>query len=105
MTDSISVVFDAAIVEQDLSFSYGELCIACPGQDEQLLALVDEGVLRPQGRNPQDWLFQGEALQRARKAMRLQRDLNLGIEGAALVLELLDEIDTLRARLRRVGLL
>jgi chaperone modulatory protein CbpM len=105
MTDSISVVFDAAIVEQDLSFSYSDLCIACPGQDLQLLALVDEGVLQPQGRSPQDWVFQGAALQRARTAMRLQRDLSLGIEGAALVLELLDEIDALRARLRRAGML
>jgi chaperone modulatory protein CbpM len=105
MTHSISVVFDAAIVEQDLSFSYNELCMACPGQDVQLLALVDEGVLDPLGRGPQDWVFQGAALQRARTAMRLQRDLNLGIEGAALVLELLDEIDALRARLRRAGLL
>lgn len=105
MTDSISVVFDAVIVEQDLAFSYSELCMACPGQDEQLLALVDEGVLQPQGGGPQDWVFQGDALLRARTAMRLQRDLNLGIEGAALVLDLLDEIDALRARLRHAGLL
>jgi chaperone modulatory protein CbpM len=104
MTSSRSVAFDATIVEQDLSFSYTELCLACAGQADQLLALVDEGVLDPLGCGPQDWVFQGAALQRARTALRLQRDLQLGIEGAALVLELLDEIEALRARLRRAGL-
>ena len=31
------------------------------------------------------------------------RDLELGVAGAALVLDLLDEIESLRARLRRAG--
>ncbi|MEY2690345.1 MAG: hypothetical protein RL375_4545 [Pseudomonadota bacterium] len=105
MSHPLSVVLDTAIVEQDLHLSYIELCLACPGQDGQLLALIAEGVLDPQGHGPQDWVFQGGALLRARTAMRLQRDLALGIEGAALVLELLDEIEVLRSRLRRVGLL
>jgi len=42
-------------------------------------------------------------LQRARTALRLTHDLELNAPGAALVLDLLDQIDTLRARLRRVG--
>ncbi|MFJ1256021.1 chaperone modulator CbpM [Cupriavidus sp. CuC1] len=37
-------------------------------------------------------------------AQRLTRDLELGAVGVALVLDLLDEIDSLRARLRRANL-
>ena len=43
-------------------------------------------------------LLQGHG-RRARTAIRLQRDLDINLAGAALVLELLDEIDTLRSRL------
>ncbi len=39
-----------------------------------------------------------------RRAQRLTRDLELGAVGVALVLDLLDEIDSLRARLRRANL-
>jgi chaperone modulatory protein CbpM len=33
--------------------------------------------------------------------MHLQRDLDINVAGAALVLDLLDELESLRARLRR----
>ena len=36
-------------------------------------------------------------------ASRLQRDLGLNLAGAALALELLEEIDALRARLQALG--
>jgi chaperone modulatory protein CbpM len=36
-------------------------------------------------------------------ALRLQRDLDIDLAGAALALELLDEIESLRARLRAMG--
>jgi chaperone modulatory protein CbpM len=42
-------------------------------------------------------------LPRARTAVRLQRDLELSAAGTAVVLDLLAEIDSLRARLRRLG--
>jgi chaperone modulatory protein CbpM len=42
-------------------------------------------------------------LRRARTALRLARDLELSAASAALVLDLLDQIDTLQARLRRAG--
>ena len=44
----------------------------------------------------------GEATQmrRARVAMRLQSDLGINLAGAALALQLLDEIENLRARVK-----
>jgi len=36
-------------------------------------------------------------------ALRLQRDLGLNLAGAALALELLDEVEALRAQLRVMG--
>ncbi|UHD16455.1 chaperone modulator CbpM [Thiocapsa bogorovii] len=62
-----------------------------------------EGALTPSGEDPECWHFGGATLRRARVALRLTRDLELNAASTALVLDLLDEIDALRSRLRRLG--
>ena len=97
--DRLSVVV-GQIVEEQLELTVGELCRACDVQAEWITLLVDEGVLEPVGRDMQEWRFPGSSLQRTRIIARLQRDLGVNLAGAALVLELMDEIDTLRTRQR-----
>lgn len=94
----------AMIVEEEMRFTLADLCRVCQASDAQLIVLVEEGVLEPVGSTPENWYFTGAALTRARTALRLERDLGLESAGIALVLELLDEIAELRARLRRAGL-
>jgi len=101
---STANVVQGVIVEQTLYFSLGELCRACSAEAEQLMALVEEGVLEPAGSGPQEWRFPGPSLRRAHAALRLARDLELSPAATALVLDLLDEIEALRSRLRRAGL-
>ena len=98
MSSTVSV-----LVEQEIEFSLLELCRACSTDSGQLMLLVEEGVLTPRGDAPHEWRFEGSALRRARAALRLGRDLELSPGATALVLDLLDEIDTLKARLRRTA--
>jgi len=93
-------VTDGVIVEEHVVFSLADLCRACDAAPEQLLELVSEGLLEPQGSSPDEWRFSGSALLRTRTAMRLAGDLALSPAGVALVMDLLDEIASLRARLR-----
>ncbi len=95
---------DAIVVEEEIEFTLVDLCRACGAERTYLLELVGEGVLEPVGSKPEDWRFSGPSLRTARTALRLDHDLELGPSGAALVLSLLEEIDSLRARLRRAGL-
>ncbi|MDE2082244.1 MAG: MerR family transcriptional regulator [Burkholderiales bacterium] len=88
------------VVEEQVVFSFTALCRACGADAQQVHALVAEGLLEPAGSGPEDWQFSGAALARARTALRLARDLDLGLPGAAVVMDLLAEIDTLRSRLR-----
>lgn len=103
MAHSTSDVFDAIVVEEEIVFSLNGLCRAAGASPAQVLSLVDEGLLQPTGDAPQQWAFAGPALRTTRAALRLNTDLALGTAGAALVLDLLEEISVLRARLRRAG--
>lgn len=102
-TENSTTQFAICILEEQTQLTLSDLCQACAVHDEQIIALVDVGVLEPQGREPGHWRFGGASLHRARRVLRLQRDLDIDLAGAALAVELLEEIDTLRARLRAMG--
>ncbi|WP_153131955.1 chaperone modulator CbpM [Dechloromonas hortensis] len=93
----------ALILDEQSNLTLAELCRACSVRAEFIVELVDEGVLAPQGREPHRWRFSGVHLYRTRVAFHLQRDLGINLAGAALVLQLLEEVDALRARLRIIG--
>ena len=95
--------FALCILEEQTQLTLADLCYACDINTQQMIELVDIGVLDPQGREPEHWIFDGGNLQRARKALRLQRDLEINVAGVALILELLEEIETLRTRLKISG--
>lgn len=102
-TENSSQQFAICILEEQTQFTLNDLCHACAVHAEQIIELVNIGVLEPQGSEPAQWIFAGESMHRARKALRLQHDLGIDLAGAALALELLEEIDTLRTRLRALG--
>ncbi len=89
------------VMDENVTLTLGELSRSCGVSAEWVIELVDEGVLQPLGRHPSEWRFQGDALRRAQTALRLVQDLRLNLAGAALALELLDEIEELRCQVRR----
>ena len=90
------------ILEEQTELSLDDLCRACAADADRIIELVNEGVLAPLGGKPDYWRFTGVHLHRARVALRLESDLGVNLAGAALALELLDELGTLRARLGRL---
>jgi len=98
MTSSIAVYLQGEIVEESIEFTLGELSRASGASTEQLSLWVAEGAFEPRGEVTLAWRFSGSALRRAVTAQRLSRDLGLNAAGVALALDLLEEIETLRAR-------
>lgn len=98
-------VITGLILDENSTFTLDELCTACSVHTEYIIELVDEGILEPMElqREQQLWTFTGRSLLRARKARRLQQDLGVNLAGAALVLELIEEIDRLREKVNRMG--
>ncbi len=89
------------LVERELQFTLSGLSQACQVESVTLVELVREGVFGHMDEDMTQWLFEGAALRRARLALRLQRELDLGPHGTALVLDLLDEIQQLKLSLRQ----
>lgn len=90
------------ILEEQTELTLADLCRACAAEPDVLIALVQEGVLHPLGAAPTQWRFTGVHMHRASVALRLQRDLGVNIAGAALALELMDQLHTLRAQLQHL---
>ena len=80
-----------------------EFARACGVEVEFVRTLVDEGLVQPAPDAPH-WSFGGDELARVRRILRLQRDFEANLQSVAVMLDLLDEIDRLRASLRREGI-
>ena len=91
------------VLEEDVELTLAELCRACRLPAEQVYELVEEGIIEPVGRDPARWRFRGVSVRRVRCVLRLERDLGVNIAGAALALDLLEELESLRAGLGRFG--
>ncbi len=92
----------AELLDEDLVFSLNDLAQRGAVHVEVIIELVEEGVLEPEGKAPEQWRFRGPDLVRLHRAINLQRDLELNLPGIALAIELLDELDELRAKLERL---
>ncbi|MCA0901231.1 chaperone modulator CbpM [Microbulbifer agarilyticus] len=89
------------ILDEQSRMTLRELCAACGLSAEQVMSLVDQGVIDVETRGG-GVQFSGICVRRVRRVYRLERDLGVNHAGAALALELLDEIEQLRARIRRL---
>lgn len=91
-------------VEEGACFTLQELCAACVVEQEWVVCRVEEGLFPASGGATAEWRFSGVALARARRMREMERNFDAVPELAALVADLLEEMDELRARLRRAGL-
>ena len=90
------------LLDEDVEMTLAQLCRACELSEAQIIELVEQGIIDPLGPEPAEWRFVSVSLRRVRITRNLQRDLGVNAPGAALALELLEQIEELRARLRRL---
>ena len=95
------VISAELVVEESYRLSLPELCEACRVNADRVAEMIAEGVAEPVGAGPEDWYFDAMAFRRLSTAIRLQRDLGVNAAGAALALDLLDELELLRSLCRR----
>lgn len=86
------------LLDESIELTLIDLCCACKVDAECVIEMVEEGVIETQGASSSDWRFKAAALKRAQTALRLQRDLGINLAGAALALDLLEELEALRSK-------
>jgi chaperone modulatory protein CbpM len=90
------------LFDETARLSLRELSRICSVDERHIVEFVEEGVLNViEVRS--EWHFSGDALRRARLAVRLERDLELNLAGVALAVELIEEIEQLRRQLKLRG--
>jgi chaperone modulatory protein CbpM len=104
MTTTPKQTLTGLILDEHCQFTLDEISKTCAVRTEFIIELVDEGIVEPlqQQREYRQWSFTGRSLLRVRKAHRLQQDLGINIAGIALVLDMLEENEQLRERLKRL---
>lgn len=90
------------LLDDSIELTLAELCRACQLPAERIFEFIEEGIVEPRGRDVGSWRFHSLSIRRVRRAQRLKRDLGVNTPGVALALELLEELETLRARLQQL---
>jgi chaperone modulatory protein CbpM len=84
------------LVEEETVITLEELCRNCTVKTEEIIVMVEEGILDPQGERLEpaaaEWQFHISSVRRVKTVVHLQHDLGVNLPGAALALELLDRI-------------
>lgn len=99
MVDREHQILTGHLLDDSVSLTITEISCACRVREDDIIELVEEGIIEPLSPHSATWIFPGPQLRRAYKAVRLQRDLEINPAGVALVLDLLEEMEKLRARL------
>ncbi|MBW8719129.1 MAG: MerR family transcriptional regulator [Variovorax paradoxus] len=83
-----------------------ELAHACGADTEWVVQLVEVGIVQIAAAEapPEHWRFSSTDLQCALEARRLERDFGVGLDAAALILDLQHEVRRLKAVIRAHGL-
>lgn len=86
------------VFDEEITLTLHEVCEVCGIEESIVIEMVAEGVVEPIEPGVQRLQFTGVEVTRLWTAYRLQRDLHVNLPGAALALELLDEIRALKGR-------
>ncbi|MEJ2131599.1 MAG: chaperone modulator CbpM [Gammaproteobacteria bacterium] len=77
-----------------------ELCEIAGAPADFVLEMVEFGIIEPVDGDPKQWQFGEVEVRRSRRAVNLMRDFGINMEGLSLALDLLDELDANRRRVR-----
>ena len=105
--DDLVNLLTGEILEKETELSLADLCRTCRMPAERIIELVQEGIIEPMERNhmrrePAQWRFRGVSIRRVRCAQHLEHDLGINVAGAALAIEMLEELERMRVRLHRL---
>ena len=98
-------IYSAVMVDGTAPLSLHEMAYLCEQHVDWVVSLVHEGLVVIEcdtlpSETPSDlWVFASAAAARARQIARAQRDFEVNLDAAALMVDLMEEVRQLRAQL------
>jgi chaperone modulatory protein CbpM len=89
------------VLVEETGLTLEQLCSVCAVDPQWVADHVMQGHLPANGTEPSQWRFGSREIRRVRQIRQIERAFDADPELAALVADLVDELDGLRARLRR----
>lgn len=86
-------------MEAQSELSFEELCEVCHVTHEFIRELVAYGAIEPKGVSIEVWRFTPSHMRKIQIIKRLQHDLEVNLPGAALAMDLMDQMEQMRAQL------
>jgi chaperone modulatory protein CbpM len=86
-------------IEAQSELNLDELCEACHVTYDFIHELVEYGAIEPRGISIEVWRFNPDHVRKIQTVKRLQEDLEVNLPGAALAIELMDQIQEMRTQL------
>jgi len=95
-------IVEGSPIEESAWITVTDFCAWLHVDHGWVASLVEAGVIDPRGAAPEAWAFPASDLVRVRAVSRLVRDLDVNLEGAAVIVDLIEERRQLE---RRIALL
>jgi chaperone modulatory protein CbpM len=86
------------VLDEHVTLTVHEVCEVCGIEESVVIEMVKEGVAEPVDDAASTMEFSGVAVTRILTAHRLQRDLHINLPGAALAIDLMEEIRRLKRK-------
>lgn len=89
------------LLDESVTYTFAELCNVCKVKNELVYEMINEGIIAPisvAGDSPKSWMFSATNIKKVQITVRLQEDLRVNLPGAALAIELLEELEQLRSK-------
>lgn len=91
-----NTILPCTVLDETTTYTLYQCCTLCRVNAQMIHEMIDEGVITPIGDNPRNWCFEATQIKRIQITLRLQQDLRVNLPGAALALDLLEELAALQ---------
>lgn len=93
---------EGTLLDDTVTYTVIEFSQVCVIPPEMVYQMVEYGIVEPEGETREQWVFHYSAIERAKKALRLQRDFEMNLAGIPLTLDLIDEVKMLREMVKQL---
>ncbi len=94
-----TIIHHGILLDESVTYTLTELSEISSFEKAIIVEMTEYGILEPQGKTPEQWVFSSRSFIRFKKAMRLHQDLHINWAGVSLVLDLLEERESLHQKL------